>query len=195
MSASTRLDRIMPKLSFDERLRGIVAAYHADRAPDPALLATMPAATNERWNGVVPLLNGMHTHLGWYIAYLEARVGQVELRFALHEQLRLSRLLVAERARDALAGAEDALALDVVGDLAGRWLDLRLAEAAAEECAEEVGVEVLLHPERMATLVGCRARLLAVRAGLEGYEIELPEPRPRDVERLVALLGERRELA
>ena len=188
MNASTRLDRVMPKLTFEERLRGVLEAYHGDRRADPALLGTMARTDAERWNTVAALLNGLHTHLGWYIECLEARVRQVELRFAVKEQTRLASLLLDGDARESLAHVAHELALAVIADLAGRWEEMRLAERAAAAFAEEAGVAVLLHPHSGSVLVDCRARLLTVREALEGYRFELPEPDEADMERLLNIL-------
>ena len=188
MNAASRLDRVMPKLTFEERLRGVLEAYHGDRRADPALLGTMPRTDAQRWNTVASLLNGLHTHLGWYIDCLEAHVGQVELRFAVTEQTRLASLLLDGDARERLAHLADELACAVIADLVGRWEELRLAEEVAAAFAEEAGVAVLLHPHSGSVLVDCRARLLRVPATLDSYRFELPEPDEADVERLLSML-------
>jgi len=194
MNAATRLDRVMPKLTFEERLRGVLEAYHGDRRADPALLGTLPRTEAQRWNTVASLLNGLHTHLGWFIDCLEAHVGQVELRFAAQEQTRLASLLLDGDARERLAHLADELARAVIADLALRWEELRLAEEVAATFAEEAGVAVLLHPHSGSVLVDCRARLLAVQARLDGHEFELPEPDEADVERLLGILRYERML-
>jgi len=194
MNAASRLDRVMPKLTFEERLRGVLDAYHGDRRADPALLGTMARTDAERWNTVASLLNGLHTHLGWYIDCLEAHVGQVELRFAVTEQTRLASLLLDDDARNRLSQLADQLACAVIADLKARWEELRLAEEVAATFAEEAGVVVLLHPHSGSVLVDCRARLLAVQALLDGHEFELPEPDEADVERLLGILRYERML-
>jgi len=194
MNAATRLDRVMPKLSFEERLRGVLEAYHGNRRAAPALLGTMPRTDAQRWNTVASLLNGLHTHLGWFIDCLEAHVGQVELRFTVTEQTRLASLLLDGDARERLAHLADELARAVIADLIGRWEELRLAEEVAVTFAEEAGVAVLLHPHSGSVLADCRARLLAVNGLLDGYAFELPEPDEVEVARLLSVLRDQRLL-
>jgi len=194
MNAATRLDRVMPKLTFEERLRGVLDAYHGDRRADPALLGTMARTDAERWNTVAALLNGLHTHLGWHIECLEARVRQVELRFAAQEQTRLASLLLDDDARESLAQLADQLARAVIADLKARWEEMRLAEEVAATFAEEAGVVVLLHPHSGSVLADCRARLLAVQDLLDGYEFELPEPDEAEVARFLRVLRYERML-
>ena len=194
MTATTRLDRVMPKLTFEERLRGVLEAYHGDRHADPALLGTMARTDAQRWNTVASLLNGLHTHLGWYIDCLEAHVGQVELRCAAQEQTRLASQLLDEDGRKRLAQLADQLVLAVIADLVGRWEEMRLAEEVAAAFAEEAGVAVLLHPHSGSVLADCRARLLAVQTRLDGLAFELPEPDEAEVERMLRMLRHERTL-
>jgi len=188
MNAASRLDRVMPKLSFEERLRGVLEAYHGDRRADPALFGHPAPDGRTARNTVASLLNGLHTHLGWDIDCLEAHVGQVELRFAAQEQTRRASLLLDDDARNKLSQLADQLARAVIADLMARWEELRLAERTAAAFAEEAGVAVLLHPHSGSVLVDCRDRLLAVQARLDGHEFELPEPDEADVERLLGML-------
>ena len=200
MNGDSRLDRLMPRLSFEERLDGLLAAYHEDRRPDPALLRTMPASDNARWNHVVDILNGLHTRLGWYIDLVEAFVTQLELRLILAGQARLLAGVFQHRAPE-MAAAADALGLRVVGELVQRWQDVRLAELAVARFSEELSGRSLLHPDAAATLKGCRERILALQESLAAadapvrYEFELLEPSGADLDHLLDLLLSQKVLA
>ena len=193
-SSNARLDRLLPRLTFDERLDGLLAAYHADRHADPALLRTMPDSDNARWNDVADILNGLHVRLGWYIDQVESFITQLELRLALANVGRYLAGSFRHRAAE-MAAAADHLDEVVIGELVQRWRDIRLAELAAEHFGEELGGRRLLHPDVLAALAGCRARLLAMRESLADsgnrtvvYEFELPEPEEEHLEELLELL-------
>ena len=94
-----------------------------------------------------------------------------------------------------MAAAADHLDEVVIGELVQRWRDIRLAELAAERFGDELGGRRLLHPDVLAALAGCRARLLAMRESLADsgnrtvvYEFELPEPEEEHLEELLELL-------
>ena len=192
-SSNARLDRLMPALTFDERLDGLLAAYHADRRPDPALLRTLPAADNARWNDVADILNGLHIRLGWYIDMVESFITQLELRLALANVGRYLAGSFTHKAAEMTAAAES-LDLAVVGELIQRWQDIRLAELAAERFSDELGGRRLLHPDVIAMLAKCRERMLAMRDALADpdrrsvYAFELPEPTEAHLEHLLDLL-------
>jgi hypothetical protein len=76
-----RLDRLYPALSGDERISAISEAYHADESPDPLLYRDVPPDQQERFWYQVRLLRAVHMGLGWYTAYVDALVSQVELRY------------------------------------------------------------------------------------------------------------------
>ena len=188
-----RLDRVMPAVSFDERIDGLLAAYHQDRRPDPSLLATLPPADNRRWNHVAKVLNALHGSLGWYIDYVEACVVQLELRLTI---TRLARQLAGTfegEHRERLAKAADTLALRVVAELVARWHEARLAEIVAAHFGEQLGGRELLHPSTVAMLADCRARMQTMHDELAGgalvrYEFDLSEPSNADFDLLLDLL-------
>jgi hypothetical protein len=198
--ADSRLDRILPGLTFDERLDALLAAYHEDRDADPRLLATMPLSDNYRWNHVADILDGLHTRLGWYIDLVESFITQLELGLALAEQARLVAGVFRHKGPE-MDAAADALSLRVIGELVQRWQELRLAELAAEHFGEKLGGRRLLHPEAVATLSGCRERIFAMQERLANpdaltrYECELPEPSAADLDHLLELLTTERRLA
>ena len=200
MNGDSRLDRLLPRLSFEERMDGLLAAYHEDRRPDPALLRTMPASDNARWNHVVDILNGLHTRLGWYIDLVESFVTQLELRVTIAGQARLLAGVFQHRGPE-MAAAADALGLRVVGELVQRWQDVRLAELAVAHFSEELGGRRLLHPDVAAALDGCRTRILAMQESLATadapvrYEFELTEPPEADLDHLLDLLLSQKVLA
>ena len=185
-ATSARLDRLMPALTFDERLDGLLAAYHADRHADPALLRTMPDSDNARWNDVADILNGLHVRLGWYITQLELRLALANVGHHLSGSFK-------RKAAEMTAAAES-LDLAVVGELIQRWQDIRLAELAAERFSDELGGRRLLHPDVIAMLAKCRSRMLAMRDALADpdrrsvYEFDLPEPTEAHLEHLLDLL-------
>ncbi|MEO6044370.1 MAG: hypothetical protein ABIQ47_10670 [Tepidiformaceae bacterium] len=188
-----RLDRVMPAVSFDERIDGILAAYHDDRRPDPALLATLPSSDNSRWNAVADVLNALHGSLGWYIDYVEACVVQLELRLTV---VRLARQLADGfdgENQERLAKAADALTLRIVAELVARWHEVRLAEIVADHFGEQLGGRQLLHPAALAILADCRARMQTMHDELAGgalvrYEFELSEPSDAGFDHLLDLL-------
>ena len=188
-----RLDRVMPAVSFDERIDGLLAAYHQDRRPDPSLLATLPPSDNGRWNHVAKVLNALHGSLGWYIDYVEACVVQLELRLTI---TRLARQLAGTfegENRERLAKAADTLALRVVAELVARWHEVRLAELVADRFGEQLGGRELLHPETAAMLADCRTRMQTMHDELAGgalvrYEFDLSEPSNADFDLLLDLL-------
>ena len=193
-TANTRVDRLMPALTFEERLDGLLAAYHADRPADPLLLGTLPARDGERWNETADILDGLHVRLGWYIDLVESFITQVELRLALANVGRYLSGFLKHHALE-MGAAVERLEETVIGELVQRWREIRLAELAAEHFGEELGGRSLLHPKAVAQLDDCRARLLAMRASLGDasqrtvvYEVELPEPDPLHLDQLVELL-------
>ena len=208
MTASTRLDRLYPGLSLDERLAALLDAYHEGRPYDRQLLRTLPERDGPGWNRFVDLLDATHVHLGWYIDYVEATVVQAELRLGLLLGFRLAALLSTShfydlfldpgkeerrdflrRQRDAMDARANELVPVVAGELALRWLDVRLAEEAAARLGDGCMGRDILHPDSRATLSAARERLLTIRETIASWcEIELPEPEPEQVERLVALL-------
>ena len=197
--AMNRLDRLMPALTFEERLDGLLAAYHENRRADRALLGTLPAADAARWNETADILNGLHTRLGSYVDLVEAFVTQIELRLALANVGRyLAGFLTYKRAE--MEANADQLSLAVVGELADRWREIRLAELAAEHFGNQLGDRELLHPEVVAQLADCKARLQAMHANLADpdrlvvYEFDLPEPTEDSLERLLALLVDQRSV-
>ena len=113
MNGDSRLDRLMPRLTFDERLDGLLAAYHEDRQPDPALLRTMPDSDNARWNNAARILNGLHGSLGCYIDLVEAFVTQLELRLVLAGQAQFLAGVFHHKAPEMAAAAEQ-LSLRVI---------------------------------------------------------------------------------
>jgi len=199
MNAASRLDRVMPKLSFDERLDGMLAAYHADRRAAPALLRTMADSDSARWNRVADILDALHGGLGYYIDMVESFVTQLELRLALVEQsAQLGRWFKHRQAE-----MEQAVTLQserVVWELGQRWREVRLAELAVAHFSEALGGRTLLHPAMTATLHDCRERLLASRERLETADLgvdcacELSEPPEADLERMLELLRAPRAL-
>ncbi len=200
MNGGSRLERLMPRLTFDERLDGLLAAYHEDRQPDPALLRTMPDSDNARWNNVARILNGLHGSLGWYIDLVESFVTQLELRLVLAGQAQFLAGVFYHRAPEMAAAAEQ-LSLRVISELLQRWQEVRLAELAVEHFSEELGGRSLLHPDVAATLKGCRTRILAMQENLATadapvrYELALLEPSEADLERLIELLLSQKVLA
>jgi len=77
----------------------------------------------------------------------------------------------------------------IADELTGRWLDVRLAEIAAESLAAECLGKDILHPERRAALEDCRKRLLALHPSVEIWQpCELSEPTTSQIERLLELL-------
>ena len=200
MNGDSRIERLMPRLSFDERLDGLLAAYQEDRQPDPALLRTMPDSDNARWNNVARILNGLHGSLGWYIDLVEAFVTQLELRLVLAGQAQFLAGVFRHNAPEMAAAAEQ-LSLRVISELLGRWQEVRLAELAVEHFSEELGGRSLLHPDVAATLKGCRERILAMQESLATadapvrYEFALLEPQGADIERLLDLLLSQKVLA
>ncbi|MEO6044374.1 MAG: hypothetical protein ABIQ47_10690 [Tepidiformaceae bacterium] len=195
-----RLDRVMPAVSFDERIDGILAAYHEDRRPEPSLLATLPQSDGRRWNEVADVLNALHGSLGWYIDYVEACVVQLELRLTI---ARLARQLAGTfdgENRERMAKAADALALRVVAELVARWHEARLAEIVAEHFGEQLGGRELLHPSRVATLIDCLSRMQTLHDALATdatvrYEFELSEPSNADFDHLLDLLTSNKVMA
>ena len=192
-SSNARLDRLLPRLTFDERLDGLLAAYHADRHADPALLRTMPDSDNARWNDVADVLNGLHIRLGWYIDLVESFITQLELRLALANVGHHLAGSFKHQAAQMRAAAES-LDLRIIGELIQRWQDIRLAELAAERFGDELGGRRLLHADVVALLAKCRERMLAMRDALADpdrqsvYEFELPEPSEAHLEHLLELL-------
>ena len=199
MNAATRLQRVMPRLSFDERLDGMVAAYREERRADPALFETMAASDYARWNSAATILNAVHCGLGWYIDLLEAFVTQAELRLALAQQSQLLGTGFRHRSAE-MDEAVDQVCLRVICEVVQRWQEVRLAELAVAHFSETLGGRQLLRPAMAVKLQGCRERLLALqdelaRADLPThYEFELPEPSADDFDLIIDLLTRRRDL-
>jgi hypothetical protein len=198
-STNSRLDRLMPGLTFDERLDAIITAYHRDRLPDPAFLKAMPPDDYARWNVAARILNGLHSRLGWYIDLVESFVAQLELRHLLDRQTRLAFALCSPAAPAAEAIAAR-MRLRVVADLLQRWQEVRLAELAVVRLGDDLGGRSLLHPDSAATLASCRQRLLALHDELATDastpdNLELPEPPGSDLDALLDLLTLQRSLA
>jgi len=193
MNGATRLDRIMPRLTFDDRLDGLLAAYHADRRADPSLLRTMPESDFGRWNRVADILDALHGGLGHYLQLLESFVTQAELRLALAEQsVQLGRGFKHRQAE--MEEAVDRLYRSVAEEVVLRWQEVRLAELAVAHFNEELGGRTLLHHDATATLNDCRERLLALRERLATADLradipcQLSEPPAADLERMLELL-------
>lgn len=202
MSARTasRLDRLLPALTFDERLDGILAAYRQGSRPESFLLGTMPSSDNRRWNETVRVLNAVHSRLGWLIDYLEASVTQVELRLALADQQRVIAPLFEGEAQDHVSEMAGRLALRALAHLLGCWLDLRLIEDALAHLSERVGGRELLREDARTMLASCHKRLLALRERLadsEGFALDadLPEPTPEQRDEMLDRLLRERYLA
>ena len=199
MNAATRLQRVMPRLSFDERLDGMVAAYREERRADAALFETMPASDYARWNSAATILNAVHCGLGWYIDLLESLVTQAELRFALAGQSQLLGMSFRHRGAE-MEEAVDQVCLRVVAEVVQRWQEVRLAELAVAHFSETLGGRDLVRPAMAVKLKGCRERLIALQDELAradvptNYEFELPEPSAADVDLIIDLLTRRRDL-
>ena len=194
--AMNRIDRLMPALTFEERLDGLLAAYHENRRADRALLGTLPAADAARWNETADILNGLHTRLGSYVDLVEAFVTQIELRLALANVGRYLAGFLTYKRTEMEANAHQ-LSLAVVGELVDRWREVRLAELAAEHFGNQLGGRELLRAEVLAQLADCKARLQAMHADLADkdrmvvYEFELSEPAETSLEYLLDLLVDR----
>lgn len=208
-----RLHALLPSLTVPERLDALLNAYHDEKPFDRGLLDSIPRGDAERWNWLAGMLNATHTQLGWYIEYVEATVAQLELRQGMLYALQYAALAMDDHLFSILLdpeGDERRAGLlakqDLVGDmstalakrnaeeLAGRWLDVRLAEVAADSIAVECFGRNLVHPEMRDKLRDCKGRLEYLREGLKFWvEVELPEPEDADVARLLALLEKESE--
>lgn len=209
-----RLDKVLPGLTLFERLDALLAAYHNHAEFDRGLVRSMPDADAERWNRLTGLLGATHSQLGWYLEFVEATVTQLELRHGILLALNYGRLLLDQHLFDVLLDATgddrrtgiiakqdrlealaEALVPRIVEELAGRWLDLRLAEIAADSIKVECAGRDLMHPDMRAKLADCKTRLLALKESLKFWvQLELPEPCDADVERLLAALEKEAEL-
>lgn len=99
------------------------------------------------------------------------------------------RVNVVTAKQDRLEEIGAALAPSIVEELAGRWLDLRLAEIAADSMRVECLGRDLMHPDMRAKLAKSKSRLLALKESLKVWaEFELPEPQDAEVHRLLTLL-------
>ena len=203
-----RLAKLQQGLTIPERLDAMLARYRADLPLKRSLVDSIPVRDVERWNRIAGLLNATHVQLGWYMEYVEATVTQLELRQGILLGLRyaamamddhLMSILVEpdgdERRQAILAKQErleemsEQLVKRIAEELAGRWLDVRLAEEATESVALECWGRDLAHPEMRAKMADCRERLVALHESLEVWiEVELPEPDDAAVARVLALL-------
>jgi hypothetical protein len=204
----SRLEKLLPGLSMEERLDAILDRYRADLPPAFVFGDSVPPQDAVRWNRLLGLLNATHVQLGWYIEYVEATVTQLELRFGMvlglqHAMLAMEdhvmSLLLDPQAeekraslvekQDRLQSMSEQLMARIAEELTGRWLDVRLAEIAAESLAAECLGRDIIHPERRAALTDCRQRLLALHPSVEIWQpCELLEPQETQVERLLELL-------
>lgn len=198
--SANRLDRLLPALTFDERLDGLLAAYREERRADPGLFGTMPSSDNQRWNEAARILNAVHSRLGWVIDYLEASVTQGELRLALAEQQRIVSALFEGEAQEQMVAIGAALAKRAMAHVLGCWDDLRLIELTLAHLSERLGGRPLLRDVASNTLADCRKRLLGAheRLGLaDGFALafDLPEPTEGSLETMLDLLMKEKYLA
>jgi hypothetical protein len=203
-----RLEKLLPGLTVEERLDAILERYRADLPSAFVFGESVPTQDVPRWNRLLGLLSAAHVQLGWYIEYVEATVTQLELRFDM--VLGLQQLILAledhaasleldparnqKRAsllekQDHLQVMSEKLVTRIAEELTGRWLDVRLAEIAAESLAADCHGRDIVHPERRVVLRDCRERLLALHPSIEIWQpCELREPQDGQVERLLELL-------
>ena len=188
-----RLDDLSSGLTFDERVDGVVAAYHQDARPHWSLLGTMPRSDIGRWNRVADMLKALDGPLGWYIDYLEACVLQLELRQTIAVQ---ARHIGATAEPNNIAQAEsaaEAFNLRLIAELVARWHELRPAELVAKHFGEQLGGRQLLHPSTGAILADCLGRMLCLQEQINvaaSHQVELTEPSGHDLEEFILeLLG------
>ena len=74
----SRLKRLLPALTLEERFDALLAAYRGNEAPDWALGQTIPREHEGQWNRMTGLLNATHVQLGWYTEFVEATVTQLQ---------------------------------------------------------------------------------------------------------------------
>ena len=186
-----RLARVLARLTVEERFDAVLNAYREDRPVSFAVATGLPWEDAARWNRMVGLLSATHSHLGWYVAYVEATVTQVELRFGillgfhlayLNQEQQLWHLVLDPKAEDEreriqarISDLEKTAKLaDLCRELAFRWLEVRIA-GSRRSPPRSVRAEHL-HPEPR-DAGGLQGASLASREPRDWKEVELESRR------------------
>ncbi|MEO8539159.1 MAG: hypothetical protein ABI577_05415 [bacterium] len=203
-----RLANVLPGLTLYERLDALLGAYQTGQPFDREILTALPLQEAERWNWMAGMLHATHTQLGWYVDYVEATVTQLELRQGILLALQFAGIAMEHhlyeilldptgdekratvlKKQETVESLSMALATRIGDELAGRWLDVRLADITADSLKVECVGRDLMHPEIRAKLDDCRRRLEALRESLKLWvEVEFEEPTNTQVERMLDLL-------
>lgn len=209
----SRLKRLLPSLTLEQRFDAVLAAYRNEELPDWALMQTIPREHEGQWNRMTGLLNATHVQLGWYTEVVEATVTQLELRFGILLGLQYAGLLLDERLfelaldpegeekrvkvrskQERLEQMTGPLAVLIGEELKGRWLDVRLAQFGADSLARECLGRDILHPDTSAMLAECEVRLRSLKEKLDLWvECEFEDPTDEQIQRLLDLLEKQAE--